>query len=91
VVKGPWHKADCSPLSSAEVKNAWSCTFIPSYILVVWHLIKHLQNFSKIFYCHLEVKSGWLIKKANEMILSSSEVKFMNSTADYALLDHIQN
>jgi hypothetical protein len=34
-------KVDHSSPSSAEIKNAWSYTSIPSYVFLVWCLIKH--------------------------------------------------
>jgi hypothetical protein len=40
-VKRPGREADCSPLSSAEVKNVWSYTSTPPYVLMAWRLIKH--------------------------------------------------
>jgi hypothetical protein len=39
-VKWLGHEADHSPLSSAEVKNVWSCTSTPQYMFMVWCLIK---------------------------------------------------
>jgi hypothetical protein len=44
-VKRPGREADHSPLSSAEVKNASSCTSTPQYVLVAWCLVKHRDNF----------------------------------------------
>jgi hypothetical protein len=35
-VKQLGHKTDCSPPSSAEVKNVWSYTSIPQYTFMVW-------------------------------------------------------
>jgi hypothetical protein len=35
-VKWPGREADRSPPSSAEVKNAWSYTSTPPYVLKVW-------------------------------------------------------
>jgi len=46
-------KADHSPPSSAEVKNVWSYTFAPQYILMVWCLVRHRDNFT-FFYCVFE-------------------------------------
>jgi hypothetical protein len=45
-VKRPVSAADHSPPSSAEVKNAWSYTSIPQYVIVVWCLVKHRDNFT---------------------------------------------
>jgi hypothetical protein len=39
-VKREGHEADHSLISSTEVKNAWSYTFSPSYVLMVQCLIK---------------------------------------------------
>jgi hypothetical protein len=39
-VKCPGCEADCSPPSSSEVKNTWSCTSSPQYIFMMWCLIK---------------------------------------------------
>jgi hypothetical protein len=38
VVKGPGREADHSPPSSAEVKNAWSCTSTHPYVFMVLYL-----------------------------------------------------
>jgi hypothetical protein len=46
-VKWPGCEADHSPPSSAEVKNAWSCTSTPQYVFMVWCLVEHRDNF-----CH---------------------------------------
>jgi len=40
-VKLPGREANHSTPSSADVKNAWSATSRPSYILIGWYLIKH--------------------------------------------------
>jgi hypothetical protein len=39
-VKRPGCEADHSPPSSAEVKNAWSCTSTPQYASMAWCLVK---------------------------------------------------
>jgi hypothetical protein len=36
-----------SPPSSAEVKNAWSYTSTPQYVIMVWCLFKHRGNFTR--------------------------------------------
>jgi hypothetical protein len=46
LVKRPGHEADHSPLSSAEVKNAWSHTSTPHYAFMAWCLLKHKDNFT---------------------------------------------
>jgi len=38
------HEANCSPSSSDEVKNLWSCTCTPPYIYMLWCSIKHKDN-----------------------------------------------
>jgi hypothetical protein len=40
-VKQPGHKADHSPPSSAQVKNVWSYTSTPQYVLMAWSFVKH--------------------------------------------------
>jgi len=49
-VKQPGHEADHSPPSSAEIKNAWSCTSTPPYIFMAQCLIKHKNNFTFTIY-----------------------------------------
>jgi hypothetical protein len=44
-VKQPECEANNSPLCTAEIKNEWSCTSIPSYVFMVWYLVKHRDNF----------------------------------------------
>jgi hypothetical protein len=48
-VKRPGREADNSPPSSAEVKNAWSCTSTPPNIFKAWCLVKHRDNFTFTF------------------------------------------
>jgi hypothetical protein len=43
-LKRPGHKTDHAPLSSNEVKNAWSYTSIPQYVFMEWCLVKHRDN-----------------------------------------------
>jgi hypothetical protein len=40
--------ANHSPVSSAVVKNAWSCTSTPQYVFMAWCLVKHRENFTFI-------------------------------------------
>jgi hypothetical protein len=40
-VKRPGREADHSLPSSAEVKNAWSCTSTRQYVFMAWCLVKH--------------------------------------------------
>jgi hypothetical protein len=44
-IKRPGREADQSHPSSAEVKNAWSYTFTPSYVFMAWYLVKNKDNF----------------------------------------------
>jgi hypothetical protein len=44
-VKWPGQEADHSPPSSAKVKNAWSYTSTPPYVLMAWYFVKHRENF----------------------------------------------
>jgi hypothetical protein len=61
-VKRPGRRADNSPPFSAEIKNAWSYTSTPPYM--VWCLVKHRGNFTFIFCLNVQftittaVKSG---------------------------------
>jgi hypothetical protein len=48
-VKRPGHEADHSLPSSAEVKNAWSCTSTPQYVFMAWCLVNHRNNFTFTF------------------------------------------
>jgi hypothetical protein len=50
-VKRPGRESDHSTPSSAEVKNAWSCTSTPQYVFTAWCLVKHRDNFT--FYIYL--------------------------------------
>jgi len=43
-VMWPGHEADHSPPSITEVKNAWSYTSVPPYVLMAWYLVKHRDN-----------------------------------------------
>jgi hypothetical protein len=38
------HKADHSPESSGEVKDAWSYNSTPAHVLMEWCLIKHKMS-----------------------------------------------
>jgi hypothetical protein len=49
-VKWPGRKADHSPPSSAEVKNARSYTSTPQYVFMAWCLVKQRDNFTFTFY-----------------------------------------
>jgi hypothetical protein len=42
-VKRSGREADHSPLSSAEVNNAWSYTSTPQYVFMAWCLVKHME------------------------------------------------
>jgi hypothetical protein len=43
-VKRLGREADHSLPSSAEVKNAWSCTSAPQYVFMAWCLVNHRDN-----------------------------------------------
>jgi hypothetical protein len=43
-VKRPGREAGHSPPPSAEIKNAWSITSVPSYVLLLWYLVKHRES-----------------------------------------------
>jgi hypothetical protein len=57
-VKRPGREGDHSPLSSAEVKNAWSYTSTPQYGFMAWCLVKkkHWDNFTFSPSCLKRVK-----------------------------------
>jgi len=42
-------EADRSPPRSAEVNNAWSCTFTSPRVLIVWYLGIQTDNFTIFF------------------------------------------
>jgi hypothetical protein len=46
--KRPDHEADHLPTSGAEVRIAWSYISTPSYVFMVWYLVKHGDNFTFI-------------------------------------------
>jgi hypothetical protein len=56
-VERPGREADHSPPSSADVKNAWSYTFILQYVFMAWCLVKHRDNFTfnNVLYFCLEI------------------------------------
>ena len=45
-LKRPRRESDQSSYPSAEIKNAWSYTFTPSYVFFTWGLIKHRTTFT---------------------------------------------
>jgi hypothetical protein len=47
-VEWPEDEADHLPLSSAEVKNTWSCKSTALYVFIACCLIKHRDNFTFI-------------------------------------------
>jgi hypothetical protein len=49
-VKRLGHEADHSLPSSAEVKNARRYTSTPPYVFVAWCLVKHRDNFIKMYF-----------------------------------------
>jgi hypothetical protein len=48
-----------SPPSSAEVKNAWSLTFTPQYVIITWYLVKHGDNFKQRWAGLYPASYGW--------------------------------
>jgi hypothetical protein len=42
--KADGHDAGHSPPSGAKVKNTWSYTSIPSYVFMVWCIVKHRMS-----------------------------------------------
>jgi hypothetical protein len=46
----PVREPDRSPPSTAEIKNAWSHDFSPTYVFMAWYLFKHRGNFTFTFY-----------------------------------------
>jgi hypothetical protein len=52
-VKRPGREADHSPLSSAEVMNAWDATSTSPYVFMEWRLIMCTDNFT---YCRYKNK-----------------------------------
>jgi hypothetical protein len=53
-VKWPGRKADHSPSSIAEVKNAWSYTSTPQYAFMEWCLVKH-RDFTFLPFTHTNI------------------------------------
>jgi hypothetical protein len=59
-VKRPVREADHSPLSSAEVKNAWSHTSTPQYVFMAWCSVKaqgQLYLFTFFYFLHGDTKA----------------------------------
>jgi hypothetical protein len=48
MVKWPGCETDHSPPPSAEVKNAWSCTYTSPYVFLMY-FIKHKDSFTLTF------------------------------------------
>jgi hypothetical protein len=66
VVKQLGCEADCSPPSSAEVKNTWICTSTPPYVFMVWYFIsQHRDNFT---FSYMGVILGHSLKKDDEEV-----------------------
>jgi hypothetical protein len=51
-IKRLGHQADHSPLSSAEIKNAWSYP-LPQYVFIAWFLVKHVDIFTFTLFNYL--------------------------------------
>jgi hypothetical protein len=61
-VKGPGRGANHSPLSSAEVKNAWRYTPIHPYVFLAWCLFKHSEKLClySVFYEVKKIRNIWI-------------------------------
>jgi hypothetical protein len=59
MIKRPGRKANHTPPSSAEVKNAWRYTSIRQYIFIAWYLVKHRDNFTAVFWLHRNKRFPW--------------------------------
>jgi len=44
-IKQPGHEAYHLPPASVKIKNAWSYTYIPPYVFMVWCLVEHRIHF----------------------------------------------
>jgi len=49
----PQGEVDLSPPSNAEVKNVWSCTFIPPYVFMAWYLVQKVKVKVKLSLCFI--------------------------------------
>jgi len=49
-VERPWREADHLLPSSAKFKNAWSKTYTPPHVCMVWCLVKHGGKFTFYLY-----------------------------------------
>jgi hypothetical protein len=47
--RGPGSEVDHSPLSSAEVRNAWSYSSTSQYVFLQWYLVKNGDKFTFMF------------------------------------------
>jgi hypothetical protein len=47
-VMEPGHEAYNWPRSSAEIKNAWNCASVCSYVFMAWGLFKNRINFTAL-------------------------------------------
>jgi hypothetical protein len=48
-VDRPGREADPSPISSAEVKNAWSYNSTPQFVFMAWYLVKYRDNLTLLY------------------------------------------
>jgi hypothetical protein len=53
---------DHSPLSSAEVNNAWTCISIPPYIFMAWCCVKHRDIFTNFTFTSASTFSRFFLK-----------------------------
>ena len=67
-VQQPRRELDCSLPSGAEVTNAWSYTFPPQYIFMVWCFIRHRSNFYSVLTCVIQFLWSSLAVLVTEVI-----------------------
>jgi hypothetical protein len=85
-IKRPGRETGHSPPFSAEVKNAWSYTFIPIYVFMALCLVKHRDKFT-FYLCSLDVTFIYLLP------LELKIVKFYSLHSDFKsskYLKHLQ-
>jgi hypothetical protein len=73
----PGREAHHSPPSSAEVKNAWSCTSTPQYVFMAWCLVKPRDKFT--FTCiSLDIRrtEKHFIQKLYLLMRSAAHVRY---------------
>jgi hypothetical protein len=76
-IKRPVRETDHSPPSSAEVKNAWSYTSTPQYVLMTWCLVKHRNNFTFYEGVTKSFRTGLLEWELQMVQLSATRCSFI--------------